>query len=217
MKLTRRQLRKIILREFKIIGSDGDYGLNNGDLGLFGGNPPPKDPGDSGRGGGGERKTCQDEMGRRLQGQIHQLIRVNLDPKKEFEKDSYRAVSITGNAECLRAFNDMCKIYNKLDDETRVALYSMTPGRVSEKDSDAVYELLDRYITVVNVIKETLPELNEIDYEYFTVYHPHYASPSPEGQNEALKLYANVTGYLPNPKLLEDFERILHCASAMFG
>ena len=58
------------------------------------------------------------------------------------------------------------------------------------------------------------------DYEYFTIYHPNYASHSGEddaNKSKALDLYRRVTGYTPDEALLDEYEIIMHSASAMFG
>ena len=53
------------------------------------------------------------------------------------------------------------------------------------------------------------------DYEYFTIYHPPYASG--EDKMKLFNLYRSVTGYTPDEDLLNEYEIIMHSASAMFG
>ena len=93
----------------------------------------------------------------------------------------------------------------------------MFPGGVSEEDQDDTWQFRSAYINLLNTMDEALP-LGR-DYEYFTVFHPSYASHGGEtdaGQRKALELYRAVTGYTPDEALLNEYEIIMHSASAMY-
>ncbi len=200
MKITKRQLRKII-KEFKFTGSDlnipDDIDLLGGDL------PPMADSPDRGDGGGGR---------------IHQLIRVNFEPGREFDRSSYKKTPI--DMKPGSPFSKMREIYNSFSDKTKKALYQMYPGGIDPEspDSETVWQFRSEYYNLLNTMDDAIPEGG--DYEYFTIFHPSYASHSgKDNANElkALDLYRRVTGYAPNEDLLNQYELIMHSASAMFG
>ena len=197
MKLSRRQLRKIILREFKFTGQDFDLDLTGGDL------PPVADSPDRGGGGGGK---------------VHQLVRVNFEPGSEFNPAAYTKTPIDMSPGS--PFSKMREIYNSFSNDTKNKLYQMFPGGIDPEspDSETVWEFRSAYINLLNTMDAAVPSGR--DYEYFTIFHPSYASYSGEdGANElkALDLYRRVTGYAPDQDLLNEYEIIMHSASAMFG
>ena len=197
MRITRKQLRKII-REFKFTGQDFVD-----DLDLFGGDPPIDEPDE--RGGGGE-------------GRIHQLVRVNFEPGSEFNPASYTKTPIDMSPGS--PFSKMREIYNSFSNDTKNKLYQMFPGGIDpeSEDSVTVYDFRNEYYNLLNTMDDAVPV--DGSYEYFTIFHPSYASHSGEdGDNElkALDLYRRVTGYAPNEELLNQYELIMHSASAMFG
>ncbi len=190
MKITRRQLRQIILKEFK----RGDIGgIDISDIGTT---PPLEEPQKSGGGGGGK---------------IHQLVRVNFDPGSEFNPASYTKVLIDMSPNS--PFAKMKEIYNGFSNQTKNALYQMFPGGASEEDQDNTWLLRSEYMNLLNTMDDAVPTGG--DYEYFTVFHPEYASG--ENKMKLLDLYRQVAGYTPDEALLEEYEVIMHSASAMFG
>jgi len=199
MKITRKQLRKLILREFKFTGQSFVD-----DLDLLGGGPPPAEAQEPGDGGGG--------------GKVHQLVRVNFDPGSEFNPSAYTKTPIDMSPGA--PFSKMREIYNSFSNDTKNKLYQMFPGGIDPEspDSETVWDFRSAYINLLNTMDDALPAGS--DYEYFTIYHPNYASHSGEdGANEskALDLYRRVTGYTPDNALLNEYEIIMHSASAMFG
>jgi hypothetical protein len=192
MKITRRQLRKLILREFKFTGQDFDLDLTGGDL------PPMTDSPD--RGGGGS-------------GKVHQLVRVNFEPGSEFNPMAYTKVPIDMNPGS--PFSKMREIYNSFSNDTKNKLYQMFPGGIDPEspDSETVWEFRSAYIDLLNTMDAAVP--SDRDYEYFTVFHPSYASG--EDKIKLLDLYRRVTGYTPDEEILNEYEIIMHSASAMFG
>ena len=199
MKITRSTLRQIIreavIREFKRgdFGSDDIGGLDISDIGTA---PPLEEPQRSGGGGGGK---------------IHQLVRVNFDPGSEFNPASYTKTPIDMSPGS--PFNKMREIYNSFSNKTKNALYQMFPGGASEEDQDDTWLLRSEYMNLLNTMDDAVPVGG--DYEYFTVFHPEYASG--EDKMKLLDLYRRVTGYTPDEALLEEYEIIMHSASAMFG
>lgn len=197
MKITRRQLRQIILKEFKRgdFGGDGDGGLDISDIGTV---PPLEEPQ---RGGGGGA------------GKIHQLVRVNFDPGSEFNPAAYAKTPIDMSPGS--PFTKMREIYNAFSNQTKNALYQMFPGGIDpeSEDSDNVWLLRNEYVNLLNTMDDAVPVGG--DYEYFTVFHPEYASG--ENKMKLLDLYRRVAGYTPDEALLEEYEVIMHSASAMFG
>ena len=150
MKLTRRQSRKII-KEFKFTGQDFNIDLSGGDL------PPLPDSPDRGGGGGGK---------------VHQLVRVNFEPGSEFKPSSYTKTSIDMSPGA--PFAKMREIYNSFSNQTKNALYQMFPGGVSEEDQDDTWLFRSEYINLLNKMNDAVP--TDMDYEYFTIFHPDYAS-----------------------------------------
>jgi hypothetical protein len=199
MKLTKSQLRKLILREFKFTGKDF-----TDDLDLLGGGPPPEEESEDGDGGGG--------------GKVHQLVRVNFDPGSEFNPTAYTKAPIDMSPGS--PFSKMRDIYNSFSNDTKNKLYQMFPGGIDPEspDSETVWEFRSAYINLLNTMDAAVPV--DRDYEYFVLYHPPYASHSGEdGANEskALDLYRRVTGYTPDEALLNEYELIMHSASAVYG
>jgi hypothetical protein len=197
VKVTRRQLRKLILKEFKFTGQDFDIDLTGGDL------PPVADLPDRGGGGGGK---------------VHQLVRVNFEPGSEFSPAAYTKVPIDMSPGS--PFSKMREIYNSFSNQTKNALYQMFPGGIDPEspDSETVWDFRNAYADLLNTMDDAVPAGR--DYEYFVLYHPPYASYSGEdGANEskALDLYRRVAGYAPDANLINEYEIIMHSASAMFG
>ena len=188
MKLTRTQLRSLI-REFLDIGRDFSIDLGTGD-------PPPQEPPDQRRGGGSNK--------------IHQLIRINFDPERRFDPSSYVKVAIDMSP--TGPFTQMREIYDTFSEQTKQALYSVFPGGASKEDEDNTWKLRDAYINILNSWNEALP--SDGNYEYFTVFHPEYASDN--DKIKSIELYKAVTGYTPDESLLQDYELVLHSASAMY-
>ena len=203
MKITRRQLKRIILREFKATGEFNDsVNLNFDDLDVTdGGDFPPVEEPQKGGGGGG--------------GKIHQLVRVNFEPGKEFDPASYTKTPIDMSPGSY--FSKMRDIYNSFSNQTKNALYQMYPGGASKDDEDDTWLFRNAYTNLLNGMDDAVPEGR--DYEYFTIFHPKYASHGGEdGANvtKALNLYRSVTGYTPDEALLNEYEIIMHSASAMY-
>jgi len=204
MKITRKQLRKLILREFKFTGQSFVD-----DLDLLGGGPPPAEAQEPGDGGGG--------------GKVHQLVRVNFDPGSEFNPSAYTKTPIDMSPGS--PFDRMREIYNSFSNNTKNALYQMFPGGIDPEDGyedaegnfifdqDMVWELRSAYTDLLNTMDAALPDGR--DYEYFTIYHPPYASG--EDKMKLFNLYRSVTGYTPDEDLINEYEIIMHSASAMFG
>ena len=192
MKITRKQLRKLILREFKFTGQDFVD-----DLDLLGGGPPPAEAQEPRGGGGG--------------GKVHQLVRVNFEPGSEFSPRAYKKTSI--DMKPGSPFAKMREIYNSFTNQTKNALYQMFPGGVSEEDSTIVWDFRNEYYNLLNTMDDAVPMGG--NYEYFTIFHPEYASG--EDKMKLLDLYRRVTGYTPDEALLDEYEIIMHSASAMFG
>ena len=194
MEITRKQLRKLILKEFKFTGQDFDIDLTGGDL------PPMADSPDRGGGSGGG-------------GRIHQLVRVNFDPGSEFNPAAYTKtpVDMTPGS----PFSKMRELYNSFSNDTKNKLYQMFPGGIDPEspDSETVWEFRSAYINLLNTMDAAVPAGR--DYEYFTIFHPNYASG--EDKMKLLDLYRSVTGYTPDEALLDEYEIIMHSASAMFG
>ena len=209
MKITRKQLRKLILREFKFTGQDFVD-----DLDLLGGGPPPAEAQEPGGGGGS--------------GKVHQLVRVNFDPGSEFNPAAYTKTPIDMSPGS--PFAKMRELYNSFSNNTKNVLYQMFPGGIDPEDGyedaegnfifdqDMVWEFRSAYTDLLNTMDAAVPAGR--DYEYFVIYHPPYASYGGEdGANElkALDLYRRVAGYTPDANLLNEYELIMHSASAMFG
>ena len=110
-------------------------------------------------------------------------------------------------------FSKMREIYNSFSNQTKNALYQLFPGGVSEEDRDDTWEFRSAYINLLNTMDDAVPEGR--DYEYFTIFHPEYASD--QDKVKLLDLYRSVTGYTPDEDLLNEYELIMHSASAMFG
>jgi len=108
----------------------------------------------------------------------------------------------------------MREIYDSFSKETKEALYSMFPGGASPEDEDATWKLRDGYITILNSWHDAMPK--DGNYEYFTIFHPSYASDDPVDHGKLLQLYQSVTGYAPDAELLSEYELILHSASSMY-
>lgn len=199
-----------MLREFKFTG-------NNfvDDLDLLGGGPPPAESQEPSGGGGG--------------GRIHQLVRIDFEPGNEFNPSSYNKVAIDVSAGST--FSKMREIYNLFSDNTKNKLYQMFPGGIDPEDGyvdadgdfifdqDKIWDFRSEYYNLLNTMDDALPEGS--DYEYFTIFHPSYAS---HGRNfaganelEAIDLYRRVTGYTPDEDLLGEYEIIMHSASSLFG
>ena len=160
------------------------------DLGT--GDPPPQEPPDQRRGGGSNK--------------LHQLIWTGGD---RFDPSTYVAVPVD-----MTVFNKLRGIYDSFSDETKQALYSIMPGGVSPEDEGATWELRDGYIALLNNWYDAIPQ--DSNYEYFTIFHPSYASDDPVDHGKLLQLYQSVTGYTPDESLLQDYELVLHSASAMY-
>lgn len=188
-------MRKLILREFKFTGQDFD------DTFII--DPPPVTPDTPPEPGGGGG------------GRVHQLIRLNFAPGQEHNPASYSKSPIDMSPGA--PFTKMREIYDSFSNQTKNALYQMYPGGASEEDQDATWQFRSAYINLLNTMDAALPVGK--DYEYFTVFHPNYAShggESDEEQRRALGLYRAVTGYTPDEALLNEYELIMHSASAMF-
>ena len=194
MKITRKQLRKIILKEFKFTGQNFVD-----DLDLLGGGPPPAEAQEPSGGGGG--------------GKVHQLVRVNFDPGSEFNPAAYTKTPIDMSPGS--PFSKMRELYNSFSNNTKNSLYQMFPGGIDPEspDSETVWEFRSAYINLLNTMDAAVPAGR--DYEYFTIFHPNYASG--EDKMKLLDLYRSVTGYTPDEALLDEYEIIMHSASAMFG
>ena len=163
---------------------------------MFGGDPPIDEPDEGG--GGGE-------------GRIHQLVRVNFEPGSEFNPASYTKTPIDMSPGS--PFSKMREIYNSFYNDTKNKLYQMFPGGVSEEDKDDIWLFRSEYYNLLNSMDAAVPAGG--DYEYFTVFHPSYASG--EDKLKLLDLYRRVTGYTPDEDLLNEYEVIMHSASAMYG
>ena len=197
MKITRAQLKKMLLKEFKFTGQDFDIDITGDDL------PPAADPPERGGGGGGK---------------VHQLVRVNFDPGSEFNPAAYTKTPIDMSPGS--PFSKMREIYNSFSNDTKNKLYQMFPGGIDPEspDSKTVWDFRSAYTDLLNTMDAAVPVGR--DYEYFVLYHPPYASYGGEdGANEskALSLYRSVTGYTPDVNLLNEYEVIMHSASATFG
>ena len=186
-----------VLREFKRadFGSADIGGLDISDIGTA---PPLEEPQRSGGGGGGK---------------IHQLVRVNFDQGSEFNPTAYTKTPVDMSPGS--PFAKMREIYKGFSNQTKNALYQMFPGGIDpeSEDSDNVWLLRNEYMNLLNTMDDAVPAGG--DYEYFAVFHPEYAS----GKNKVklLDLYRRVAGYTPDEALLEEYEIIMHSASAMFG
>jgi len=187
MKITRRQIRSLI-REFLDTGRDFNIDLGAGD--------PPQEPPDQRRGGGSNR--------------LHQLVRVNFEPGSEFNPAAYTKTPIDMSPGS--PFSKMREIYNSFSNETKNALYQMFPGGASEEDEDNTWLFRDAYINLLNTMDDAVPTGG--DYEYFTIFHPEYASG--EDKIKLLDLYRSVAGYTPDESLLQDYEIVMHSASSMY-
>jgi len=209
LKLTVDQIRRLLLREFKFTGQDFVD-----DLDLLGGGPPPEEESEDGGGGGG--------------GRIHQLVRVNFDPGSEFNPAAYTKTPIDMTPGS--PFSKMREIYNSFSNNTKNVLYQMFPGGIDPEDGyedaegnfifdqDMVWEFRSAYTDLLNTMNAAVPD--SMDYEYFVIYHPPYASYGGEDgadESKALDLYRSVTGYTPDDALLNEYEIIMHSASAMYG
>ena len=197
-KLSRQQLRKFILKEFKQTFSDYDFNID--DFDIHGDPPLPEEPQE--RPGGGGNK-------------IHQLIRLNFEPGSEFNPAAYSKAPIDMSP--AGPFGKMREIYNSFSNQTKNALYQMFPGGASEEDQDDTWKFRSAYMNLLNTMDDALPVGR--DYEYFTVFHPSYASHGGEedaSKRRALDLYRAVTGYTVDEELLNEYELIMHSASAMY-
>ncbi len=207
MKITRKQLRKLILREFKFTGQSFVD-----DLDLLGGGPPPAEDQESGGGGGS--------------GKVHQLVRVNFEPGREFDRSSYKKTPI--DMKPGSPFSKMREIYNSFSIDTKSALYGMFPGGIDpeSEDSVTVWEFRSAYYNLLDTMDDAIPM--DGDYEYFTIFHPNdklagkgqsveISHGSGDNESKALDLYRRVTGYTPDEALLKEYELIMHSASSLYG
>ena len=177
MKITRKQLRKIILKEFK----KEKYRGNIDDV--------PR---------GGSRKR------------LHQLICIA--PGKGLEApEAFVAVPIDLSPGSI--FSNMSEEYDALTEQTKRALYSITPGNVPEVDEGITMQILDGYIDLINEFSDHTQGTS--DYYYFTAFHPQYVN-KPSEMSQKLRLYQAVTGYTADQNLLEKYELVMHSASSLF-
>jgi len=190
---SRRQLRKLILQEFKFTGKDF-----TDDFDLLGGGPPPAAVQEPSGGGGG--------------GKIHQLVRINFEPGSEFNPAAYAKTPIDMSPGSH--FGRMREIYNSFSNDTKNKLYQMFPGGIDpeSEDSVTVWDFRSAYINLLNTMDDAVP--TDRDYEYFTIFHPDYASG--ENKSKLIDLYRRVTGYTPDEEILNEYEIIMHSASALF-
>ena len=203
MKLTKNELRKLILKEFKI-SKDYEHLFNTP---SNGGLPPVNIPGDGGGGGGGRQK-------------LHQLIRINIDEDKKHLPSSYIAVPID-----LTLLSQMMDIYESLNDRTKQALYKIagTIGDTDPSDDQKLYMLRRLFIDIDQPVADRAPQG---PYDLFAVYHPNFkimdgtfdltaAVESSIEQLGKLSLYEKVTGYEPNKDLLNNYELIMHSCGSL--
>jgi len=181
MKINRKQLRQIILKEFSKEKYRGDI----------------DDPSNKAQGGGGKKM-------------LHQLICIA--PGKGLEPpEAFVAVPIDISLEST--FSNMSKVYDALSEQTKRALYSMTPGSIEEDDEPKTMQILDGYIDLINEFADHTQSTS--DYYYFTAFHPQYVN-KPSELEKKLELYHAVTGYSADPDLLEKYELVMHSASSLF-
>ena len=181
MKINRKQLRQIILKEFSKEKYRGDI----------------DDPSNKAKGGGGKKM-------------LHQLICIA--PGKGLEPpEAFVAVPIDISLEST--FANMSKVYDALSEQTKRALYSITPGSIQAEDEDNTMQILDGYIDLINEFADHTQSTS--DYYYFTAFHPQYVN-KPSELEKKLELYHAVTGYSADPDLLEKYELVMHSASSLF-
>ena len=194
MKINRKQLRRMILKEFKKMGG-GDFNIDNIN---FPGGGYPQEPQERGEGGSNN---------------LHQLVRLDASAG-EFDPSNYIAIRIDTGAGSV--FSNMREEYDVLTDETKSALYQIMPGNIPEVDRGVTMQILDGYVKLINdwrdKIRDKIPQ--DAEYEYFTAFHPNYVN-SDGDEGRKMQLYQSVTGYTPTHELLNEFELIMHSASSL--
>lgn len=201
MKLTRKQLKRIVLKEFKI---NPDYKElfdtpGNGNL------PPIETPE---RGGGGGRQK------------LHQLIRVNIDNDKKHDPNSYITAPVD-----LTLLSQMMDIYASLSDRTKQAMYKIAgmSGDMDPNDNQNLRMLARLFFDIYQPILDKAPQG---PYDLFSVYHPNFKVINGEfdltaeveasiTQLEKLSLYEKVTGYEADKDLLYNYELIMYSCGSL--
>lgn len=201
MILTRKQLYKLILKEFRINPNYQHLFDNPGDGDL----PPIEIPE---RGGGGGRQK------------LHQLIRVNIDNDKKNDPSSYITTPVD-----LTLLSQMMDIYSSLSDRTKQAMYKIAgmPGDMDPNDDQNLRRLARLFFDIYQPILDNAPQG---PYDLFSVYHPNFKiidgtfdlTAEVEAsitQLEKLSLYEKVTGYEANKDLLHNYELIMYSCGSL--
>tara|TARA_R110001592_G_C12849855_1_gene721753 strand:+ start:51 stop:659 length:609 start_codon:yes stop_codon:yes gene_type:complete len=201
MKLTRKQLKRIVLKEFKI---NPDYKElfdtpGNGNL------PPIETPG---RGGGGGRQK------------LHQIIRIDLAPDKKSDPSAYSKVAID-----LTLLSQMMDLYDSLSHETKQILYMPASSTefIDPKDKPQLSTLRRLFFDMYQTILDNSPQG---PYDLFNVYHPNFEiingtfdlTAEVEAsitQLDKLSLYEKVAGYEVDKDLLHNYELIMHSCGSL--
>ena len=195
MKITRKQLRNIVLREFKETGQDF--------YDIFSDTPPPEEVQD--RGGGG--------------GRIHQIVFVGNDYN---DPNSWRAIPV--NMSILNAMTKAVDSFSRETQKSLyrymggiIVGTKDRPGLLRDDEKDIFNELGRLYREMLNDQFDTVPR-SDIR-EYYAVFHPSFAAHgkgTPEGQEKALTFYQTIAGYTPNIELLSQYEYVMHIATTTF-
>jgi hypothetical protein len=201
MKITRKQLRKLILKEFRINPKYQHYFDSPGDGDL----PPIEMPE---RGGGGGRQK------------LHQLIRINIDNDKKYDPNSYITTPVD-----LTLLSQMMDIYASLSDRTKQAMYKIAgmPEDMDPNDDQNLRRLVRLFFDIYQPILDNVPQG---PYDLFSVYHPNFKIidgtfdlmaevEASITQLDKLKLYEKVTGYEANKDLLHNYELIMYSCGSL--
>jgi len=201
MKLTIKQLKHMILKEFKINPDYKDLFDTTG-----GGNLPPIDTPD--RGGGGGRQK------------LHQLIRVNIDNDKKHDPSSYIKTPVD-----LTLLSQMMDIYKSLSDRTKQAMYKIagTHGDMDPNDEQNLRMLARLFFDIYQPILDKAPQG---PYDLFSVYHPNFKVINGEFdltaeveasiiQLDKISLYGKVAGYEVDKDLLYNYELIMYSCGSL--
>ena len=187
MKITRRQLRNIVLKEFK------ETGQNFYD--IFSDTPPPEEIQD--RGDGGVR--------------IHQVVFVGNDYN---DPNSWRAIPVNMSIlnEMRNAFDSLSR-----ETQRALYAYIGGTITVPDNEKASFNELGRLYREMLNSQFGTVPQPNIREYyAVFHPSFAAHGKNTPEGQEKALAFYSAVAGYMPDRELLSEYEFIMHSSSALY-
>jgi len=200
MKINRKQLRRMILKEFKKMGG-GDFNID--DINFPGGGYP-QEPQERGEGGSNK---------------LHQLIRID-SGKDYYDPSNYIAIPIKTGVGSL--YSNMAEEYDVLDPNTKEELYDIMPVNLKDHPEYGILmQIKEGYRQITNgfigkLEQEGITVGRFSSYEYFTVYHPSYVN-DPAEVEKKFELYQKVTGYSVEQALLIDYEAVMHAASNLHG